>query len=167
MESLVNSNFGPWGIGGKLLRKNPYKSYIGNDMKGLNSSMKVVATIVLVFLGVLFGNERSSAQTTLTVAGETITVTGGGLFYVSGPTVIGSGRIEGLDLSETIFDGPLDINDGGLYLNRDATGLVTGDMYISIDGICWRYRPGVLTVEGTIRNEGELNNDGEIIIGRP
>ena len=148
-----------WGIGGKLLRKNPYKSYIVNEMNGLSSSMKVFATIILIALGVLFGNERSSAQT-LTNAGATITVTGGGLFYVSGPTVIGSGRIEGMDLSELIFDGPLDINDGGLYLNRDATGLVTGDMYISIDGVCWRYRPGVLTVEGTIRNEGELNNDG-------
>ena len=128
--------------------------------------MKVFLTIILIILGILFGNERSSAQT-LTNVGATITVTGGCTFYVSGPTFNYAGRIDGMDLSRLIFDGPVDIREGGLYLNKDCTGRITGDLFIALGGTCWRYKPGVLTVEGTITNEGQLNNDGEIVIGRP
>jgi hypothetical protein len=128
--------------------------------------MKVVTVIILILAGILFGNERSSAQT-LTNMGATITVTGGSTLYVSGPTWNYAGRIDGMDLTRLIFDGPVDIREGGIYLNKDCTGLITGDLYISPTGTCWRYKPGVLTVEGTIINEGNLNNDGEIIIGRP
>ncbi len=106
-------------------------------------------------------------QPVLVNMGATITVTGGGLLYVSGPTEIRAGRIDAMDLSQVRFNGPMAIYTGGLYLFKDATGLITGDLDIKLDGVCWRYKPGVLTVEGTIYNDGELNNDGEIVIGKP
>lgn len=127
--------------------------------------MKTILPIIAILFGLLT-TERSSSQT-LTNVGATITVTGGGLFFVSGPTLIKAGRIDGLDLARLEFDGPVRIEKGGLYLFKDCFGLITGDLDITIDGTCWRYRPGILTVEGTIYNDGELNNDGEIIIGKP
>lgn len=99
--------------------------------------------------------------------GATITITGGSELAVSGGTEIQAGRIDALDLSKVTFNGPVTIYTGGLYLFRDAKALVTGNLDIKIDGICWRYKPGVLTVEGTIHNDGELNNEGEIVIGKP
>ena len=129
--------------------------------------MKYAFTAILTTVLLLTGVNRSSAQTTLTVVGATITVTGGGIFHVSGPTEIKAGRIDGLDLSRLTFDGPVLVDDGGLYLFKDCLALITEDLRITTKGVCWRYRPGVLTVEGTIYNDGDLNNDGEIVIGRP
>ena len=99
--------------------------------------------------------------------GATITVTGGGLLFVSGNTEIHAGRINVLDIGKATFDGSVTIHTGGLYFMSDGTGKVTGNLDIKKDGICWRHKPGVLTVEGTILNDGELNNEGEIVIGKP
>ena len=86
--------------------------------------------------------------------------------HVSGHTEIRAGRIDVLDLGRITILGHCSIWEGGLYLFKDATGFVGADMEIRLDGICWRYKPGVLTVEGTIYNDGQLNNDGEINIGK-
>ena len=138
-----------------------------SDRKCVDRSMKYAFAAILTTVLLLTGVDRSSAQTTLAVVGETITVTGGGVFYVSGPTEIIAGRIDGLDLSRLTFEGPVNVDDGGLYLFKDCLALITEDLRITTRGTCWRYRPGVLTVEGTIYNDGDLNNDGEIVIGRP
>jgi hypothetical protein len=126
--------------------------------------VKIVATISFV---VLLACSVQAQQPVLVNMGATITVTGGGLLYVSGGTELRAGRVDAMDLSRVTFHGPVSIYTGGLYLFKDATGLITGDLDIKLDGICWRYRPGVLTVEGTIYNDGELNNEGEVIIGKP
>ncbi len=127
--------------------------------------MKAFVTIAsILFIGV---GTALAQQPVLVNMGATITVTGGGLLYVSGPTEIHAGRIDAMNLSTVTFHGSVSILRGGLFLYNDATGTITGDLNIKLDGVCWRYKPGVLTVEGTIHNEGELNNEGEIVIGKP
>jgi len=122
--------------------------------------------VVISLITSIVWAEQVSAQT-LVNQGATITITGGATFFVSGHTEIHAGRIDALDLSRVTFDGNVHILTGGLYFFRDARGRISGDMRIDLQGTCWRYKPGVLTVEGTIYNDGQLNNDGEINIGKP
>lgn len=89
------------------------------------------------------------------------------MLFVSGNTENHAGRIDVRNLGKATFDGSVTIHQGGIYFYDDATGKITGNLDIKLDGICWRYKPGVLTIEGTIHNDGELNNDGEIVIGKP
>lgn len=127
--------------------------------------MKVLITISVVFVALSF-SAKLGAQT-LVNQGATITITGGATFFVSGPTEVHAGRIDALDLSRVTFQGKVHILTGGIYFFRDARGLITEDLTIDLQGICWRYKPGVLTIEGTIYNDGQLNNDGEINVGKP
>lgn len=126
----------------------------------------MVSRLLVLLFVVLVGASVSYAQT-LTLQGANVTVTGGGVFFVSGGAQIVAGRIDALDLSRVTVEGDVRIDNGGVYLFKDARGLITGDLSISVLGTCWRYKPGVLTIEGTIYNDGQLNNDGEINIGKP
>lgn len=126
----------------------------------------MISRITVIFLVLMSGITASTAQT-LFLQGANVTVTGGGVLFVSGGVEITAGRIDALDLSRFTVEGNVNVNAGGLYLFKDARGLITGDLSITQLGTCWRYRPGVLTVEGSIYNDGQLNNDGEINIGKP
>jgi hypothetical protein len=99
-------------------------------------------------------------------AGARVTVTAGAIMYIGGHAEIRAGRVDVQSLGRLIVEGHCSIWEGGLYLFGDGTGLIRGDLEIKFDGVCWRYKPGVLTIEGTIYNYGHLNNDGEINIGR-
>lgn len=102
----------------------------------------------------------------LTNAGAVVHVKEEALLYVSGDTKIKSGEIRVYDKATVKFDGTVDVDRGGLYLLQDAVATITGDLRIAVTGICWRYSPGSLFVYGTVDNRGELNNEGEIVIGR-
>lgn len=127
----------------------------------------MIKFIIITALGLLSLASVQAQQTVLVNSGETITVTGGGLLYVSGDTRIDAGRINAMNLSTVEFHGSVSVITGGLYLYMDASGLIIGDLEIRQTATCWRYKPGVLTIEGTIRNSGTLNNEGEIVIGKP
>ena len=77
--------------------------------KCVERSMKYALTAILTLVVLLTGVDRSSAQTTLAVVGEKITVTGGGIFYVSGPTEIIAGSTVSVwfenEISLVIFSG--------------------------------------------------------------
>lgn len=131
-------------------------------------NMTKLIYIALFFLAFTIG---VSAQITIpnptfVNQGAVVTVTGGARMHVSGHAEVRAGRIDVLDLGRFSIDGSCSIWQGGIYYFKDATGIIKGDLEIRLDGVCWRYKPGILTVEGTIYNDGQLNNDGEIVIGR-
>jgi hypothetical protein len=99
--------------------------------------------------------------------GAIIHVKEGALVHVNGDTENREGEIRVYDAATVTFNGNVRINFGGIYLLRNSFATVTRDLTIGYDGTCWRYDPGVLDVYGTIFNDGDLNNDGEINIGRP
>jgi hypothetical protein len=130
--------------------------------------LKLFGIIATLFLAFAF-----TAQAQITIPnptfvnmGATVTVTGGARLHISGHAEVRAGRIDVLDLGRMTIEGSCSIWQGGVYFFQDATGVIKGDLEIRLDGTCWRYRPGILTVEGTIYNDGALNNDGEINIGR-
>lgn len=106
-------------------------------------------------------------QTTLANKGTRIHVSKGALVTVNGNTVNSMGEIHVLDSARITFNGEVTIEQGGLYLYDNSLAIVRRNLRISAQGTCYRYAPGSLRVEGTIFNQGDLSNEGEIVIGRP
>ncbi|HCN05236.1 MAG TPA: hypothetical protein DIS79_06410, partial [Bacteroidetes bacterium] len=78
-----------------------------------------------------------------------------------------SGEVRVYDDATLRVRGTARLFQGGWYMLLDAYVQVVNDLHISIYGTCWRYAAGSLDVEGSIFNDGDLNNEGEINIGRP
>lgn len=114
---------------------------------------------------ILSGYEASGQ--TLVNRGAVIHVKEGALVQVNGNTENRQGEIRIYDSARVEFNGDVRIFFGGLYMLKDSQVTVTQNLTISLDGVCWRYDPGVMNVFGTVFNDGDLNNDGEINIGRP
>lgn len=99
--------------------------------------------------------------------GAQIHIKQGALVTVNGNTENREGEIRVYDKATVNFNGSVSIMKGGLYLLQDCLAAISMDLSIGAAGVCWRYSPGVLNVLGTIRNDGELNNESEINIGKP
>ena len=104
---------------------------------------------------------------TLVNRGAIIHVKERALVQVNGNTDNREGEIRVADSARVEFNGDVRIFFGGLYMLKDCLVTVTKNLTINLDGVCWRYDPGVMNVYGTIFNDGDLNNDGEINIGLP
>ncbi len=104
---------------------------------------------------------------TLVNRGATIHIRERAIVHVNGDTENRQGEIRAYDSSQVSFNGNVRIVFGGIYMLRNSKVVVTRDLTIGLDGTCWRYDPGVMDVFGTIYNDGALNNDGEINIGKP
>lgn len=126
--------------------------------------MKRIVTIVVIVI--LVAGSTSYAQT-LVNRGATIHIKEKALFHVNGSTENREGEIRVADSAVVVFNGDVRIFFGGIYMLKDCLVTVTQNLTIGLDGVCWRYDPGVMNVYGTIYNDGDLNNDGEINIGRP
>lgn len=122
--------------------------------------------MLFVLLCMLLSSSTSRAQL-VTNSGATIHVKEGASMFIDGDVVSSDGDIRLYDTATLRCTGTLRLFLGGLYMERLAEVVVERDLVIDRFGICWRYAPGVLHVYGVIRNDGELNNEGEIIIGRP
>lgn len=119
---------------------------------------------LLIVLGLLA--TTASAQV-LVNRGAQIHVREGAVVTVNGATENYEGEIRVYDKAKVTFNGSVKIIKGGLYLLQDCLASISMDLTIGVAGVCWRYSPGVLDVLGTIKNDGELNNEGEINIGKP
>jgi len=86
---------------------------------------------------------------------------------VNGSTENKAGEIHVYDNAVVRFRGDVTLRFGGLYMEKNSLAVVSNNLTIGLDAVLWRYAPGTLDVEGTIFNYGELNNEGEINIGRP
>lgn len=91
----------------------------------------------------------------------------GALCVVDGDVVSSDGDIRLYDTATLRCSGSMRVLLGGLYMEGLSIVTIERDLVIDRFGICWRYAPGALSVYGVIRNEGELNNEGEIVLGRP
>ena len=87
--------------------------------------------------------------------------------FSDGDVVSSYGDIRLYDSATLRCTGSMRILLGGLYMERLSDVVIERNLVIDRFGICWRYAPGALHVYGVIRNDGDLNNEGEIIIGRP
>lgn len=103
----------------------------------------------------------------LTNKGAQIHVMKGALVTVNGNTENSTGEIHVRDSAVVMFNGNVLIERGGLYLYDNSLATVKRNLTIRALGICYRYAPGSLRVEGTIFNQGDLTNEGEIVLGRP
>ncbi len=122
----------------------------------------IVGLILILALGVF----EASGQT-LVNRGAIIHVKERALIQVNGNTENREGEIRVADSARVEFNGDVRIFFGGLYMLKDCLVTVTKNLTINLDGVCWRYDPGVMNVYGAIFNDGDLNNDGEINIGLP
>lgn len=86
---------------------------------------------------------------------------------VNGTTLNKSGEVRVYDSAVVRLRGDVTVDAGGLYLEKNSLAVVTTNLTIKAGAVLWRYAPGTLDVEGTIVNYGDLNNEGEINIGRP
>lgn len=128
--------------------------------------MRLPLTIAIIVLVLILSGYEASGQT-LVNRGAVIHVKEGALVHVNGNTENRQGEIRIYDSARVEFNGDVRIFFGGLYMLKDSQVTVTQNLTISLDGVCWRYDPGVMNVFGTVFNDGDLNNDGEINIGRP
>ncbi|MBK6290568.1 MAG: hypothetical protein IPH85_05185 [Ignavibacteria bacterium] len=126
--------------------------------------MKRFTTIIPILL--LIAGSSTYAQT-LVNRGATIHIMEKALVQVNGLTENREGTIRVADSAQVVFNGDVRIFFGGIYMLKDCLVTVTQNLTIGLDGVCWRYDPGVMNVYGTIYNDGDLNNDGEINIGQP
>lgn len=125
--------------------------------------MKPLSTIlVALFLACIAAHGQ-----TLVNRGATIHVREGAVMQVNGDTENREGEIRLYDSSRVTFNGKVRLVLGGLYMLRNSLATIERDLTIDLTAVCWRYDPGVMNVHGTIYNDGELTNDGEINIGRP
>lgn len=103
----------------------------------------------------------------VTNSGAMIHVKEGATLFVDGDITSSDGDIRVYDAATFRCTGTVRLFLGGLYLERLSEVVVERDLHIDRFGVCWRYAPGTLYVYGSIRNDGELNNEGDIVIGRP
>ena len=127
---------------------------------------RMLISILFVVLCSLLGSSTSSAQL-VTNSGAMIHVKEGASMVIDGDVVSSDGDIRLYDTATLRCTGAMRVLLGGLYMERLSEVVIERNLVIDRFGICWRYAPGVLHVYGVIRNDGELNNEGEIIIGRP
>jgi hypothetical protein len=125
--------------------------------------MKVLLTISML---IVLCSMSLHAQA-LSVNGAQVHVKEGALLTIDGNARIDGGEVRVYNTARLEVRGNLDIVTGGLYLLQDCLATIAMNLTIGPTGVCWRYSPGVLDVNGTIVNEGDLNNEGEINIGRP
>lgn len=129
--------------------------------------MRQFTLILLTALScVLVGSSICSAQL-VTNSGAMVHIKEGVSVFVDGDIVSSDGDIRLYDSATLRCTGSMRIFLGGLYLERLSDVVIERNLVIDRFGICWRYAPGTLHVYGVIRNDGDLNNEGEIIIGRP
>jgi hypothetical protein len=121
-------------------------------------------TILLILLALAWCNAPSQ---TLVNKGALVHVAEKAVVTVNGNTVNSTGEIHVRDSARVTFNGNVDIEQGGLFLYDNSLAIVRRNLTIRAAGICYRYAPGSLRVEGTIFNQGDLSNEGEIVIGRP
>jgi hypothetical protein len=115
----------------------------------------------------LIGSCATLHAQALSVNGAQVHVKEGALLTIDGDARIDGGEVRVYDAARLDVRGRVDIVTGGLYLLQDCLATIAMNLTIGPTGVCWRYSPGVLDVNGTIINEGDLNNEGEINIGRP
>lgn len=125
----------------------------------------LISLVVFVF-SALVTSSICSAQLVVN-SGAMIHIKEGASVYVDGDIVSSDGDIRVYDAATLRCTGTLRLFLGGLYMERLSEVVVERNLQIDRFGVCWRYAPGALHVVGSIRNDGELNNEGEIIIGRP
>ncbi len=121
-------------------------------------------TIAFILLALAWCNAPSQ---TLVNKGALVHVAEKAVVTVNGNTVNSTGEIHVRDSARVVFNGNVDIEQGGLYLYDNSLAIIRRNLSIRAAGICYRYAPGSLRVEGTIFNQGDLSNEGEIVIGRP
>lgn len=122
--------------------------------------------ILVAFVVLLVTVQVGTAQI-LVNRGAVLHIKEGALVQVNGNTENREGEIRVYDSALVEFNGDVRIFFGGLYMLKNSLVTVTKNLTIGLDGVCWRYDPGVMNVYGTIFNDGDLNNDGEINIGQP
>jgi len=123
--------------------------------------------VVVLSLSILGLSAVHTSAQVLVNRGAQIHIREGAVVTVNGDTENGSGEIRVYNKAKVSFNGNVKIIQGGLYLLQDCLASITMDLSIGVAGVCWRYSPGVLDVLGTIKNSGDLNNEGEINIGKP
>jgi len=122
---------------------------------------------LLLIAVTLFSVTIGASAQILVNRGAIIHVKEGALMHVNGNTENRVGEIRVYDSAVVEFNGDVRIVTGGLYMLKNSLVTVVNNLSIDIAGVCWRYDPGVMNVFGTIFNDGDLNNDGEINIGTP
>jgi len=103
----------------------------------------------------------------LTNSGAMVHVQEGALVVIDGDAQSSDGDVRIYDGASLRCTGSFRLLLGGLYMERTSQVTIERNLVIDRFGICWRYAPGSLNVYGVIRNNGDLNNEGEINIGRP
>lgn len=126
----------------------------------------MLRTLSIIAILLLAAWVKAPCQT-LTNNGATIHVSTKALVFVNGATLNRDGRIDIQDSAQVTFNGDVSIARGGLFMFRNSSVTIARNLSIDIAGTCWRYDPGALRVFGTIFNDGDLANDGEIVLGRP
>ncbi len=122
--------------------------------------------VLIALLCALAGSPFCSAQL-VTNSGAIVHIKEGASMFIDGDVVSSDGDIRLYDTATLRCTGSIRIFLGGLYMERLSDVVIERNLVIDRFGVCWRYAPGALHVYGVIRNDGELNNEGEIIIGRP
>lgn len=122
--------------------------------------------LLTALLCALVGSSICSAQL-VTNSGAMVHIKEGASVFIDGDVVSSDGDIRLYDSAALRCTGSMRIFLGGLYMERLSDVVIERNLVIDRFGICWRYAPGALHVYGVIRNDGDLNNEGEIIIGRP
>lgn len=126
----------------------------------------VLISLVVFVFSALITSMACRAQL-VTNSGAMIHVKEGAALFVDGDITSSDGDVRVYDTASLRCSGTLRLLLGGLYMERLSEVVIARDLLIDRFGVCWRYAPGTLHVYGSIRNDGELNNEGEIIIGRP
>ena len=124
----------------------------------------LTASVLLVCL--LCAPNECSAQL-VTNSGAMVHVQEGAVVVIDGDVLSSDGDIRVYDGASLRCTGSFQLLLGGLYMERTSQVTIERNLVIDRFGICWRYAPGSLNVYGVIRNNGDLNNEGEINIGRP
>jgi hypothetical protein len=132
----------------------------------MHNYSKISTLFMITAIALVLSAQVADAQV-LVNRGAQIHVREGALVTVNGDTENGSGEIRVYNSAKVTFNGNVRILQGGLFLLQDCLASISMDLSIGVAGVCWRYAPGVLDVLGTIKNDGQLNNEGEINIGKP
>lgn len=132
----------------------------------MNATNHIRGCLAALLVFVTCSAFSASAQT-LTNNGAQIHIRENALMVVNGSTLNKAGEIRVYDNAIVRFRGDVTLRLGGLYMERNSLAVVSNNLTIEVNAVLWRYAPGTLDVEGTIVNYGDLNNEGEINIGRP
>lgn len=123
--------------------------------------------VTSVFLACMLCTLPECRAQLLTNSGAMVHVQEGAVVVIDGDVLNSDGDIRVYDGASLRCTGSFQLLLGGLYMERTSQVTIERNLVIDRFGICWRYAPGSLNVYGVIRNNGDLNNEGEINIGRP